>query len=265
MVPVSIVIITKNEAATIAVCVEKCRLISDDIVVIDNDSTDGTPDIAGAYGCRVFKKNWDGYGANKNKGIDAAKYDWILSVDADEMPDVELAISLHQLKFNDPGIVYDIKFRSYFGKKAIRFGSWGRDHHIRLFNRTRVRWSETIVHETLVMPQNISVKKIVGHIHHYSVKDAAEYDTKGSFYAKLSAKKYFNAGKKASAVKLYISPVFGFIKNYIFYLGFLDGHEGWEIAKSTVKNTRRKYLYLSQLQNLNEKRQAVKDSYVVEY
>lgn len=265
MVSVSIVIITKNEAATIAACVEKCGLISDDIVVIDNDSVDGTPAIAGACGCRVFNKTWDGYGANKNKGIYAAKYDWILSIDADEMPDVELAISLHELKFDNPGIVYDIKFRSYFGQKAIRFGSWGRDHHIRLFNRNSIRWSETTVHETLVMPHNIAIKKLAGHIHHYSVKDAAEYDSKSSFYAKLSAKKYFYAGKKASAVKLYISPVFGFIKNYIFYLGFLDGREGWEIAKSTVKNTRRKYLYLSQLEHTNVKRQAVKDSYAVEY
>jgi (heptosyl)LPS beta-1,4-glucosyltransferase len=115
------------------------------------------------------------------------------------------------------------------------------------------------------MPQNINIKKTGGHIHHYSVKDAAEYDAKGSHYAKLSAKKYFNAGKKASAVKLYISPIFGFIKNYIFYLGFLDGKEGWEIAKSTIKNTRRKYLYLNQLENLKEKSPAVKDSYIVEY
>jgi len=265
MVPVSIVIITKNEAATIAGCIEKCGRITDDIVVIDNDSLDGTPAIASACGGRVYQKTWDGYGSNKNKGVDVAKYDWILSVDADEMPDMELVISLHQLKFTDPGIVYDIKFRSYFGKKAIRFGSWGRDHHIRLFNRNRVRWSETIVHETLVMPHNITIKKLAGHIHHYSVKDAAEYDIKSLFYAKLSAKKYFNAGRKANAVKLYISPAFGFIKNYIFYLGFLDGREGWEIAIATVKNTRRKYLYLSQMENTNVKRQAVKDSYAVEY
>ncbi|MBB3054631.1 glycosyltransferase family 2 protein [Mucilaginibacter gotjawali] len=265
MVPVSIVIITKNEAATIAACIEKCRLISDDIVVVDNDSIDGTPEIAGTYGCRIFKKTWDGYGANKNKGIALAKYDWILSIDADEMPDVELAISLHQLNFSDPCTVYDIKFRSYFGKKAIRYGSWGRDHHIRLFNRTLVKWSETVVHETLVMPQTIAIKKTVGYIHHYSVKDAAEYDIKGKFYAKLSAKKYFNNGKKANLVKLYISPAFGFIKNYICYLGFLDGKEGWEIAKATLRNTRRKYVYLSQLENLDQKRQAVKDRYAVEY
>ena len=265
MIPVSIVIITKNEADLIACCIKKSKLITDDIVVIDNGSTDDTLDIAATYGCRIYQKTWDGYGANKNKGADAAKYNWVLSIDADEVPDDELIRSLHKLKFNDPAVAYDIKFRSYFGKKIIHFGSWGRDHHIRLFNRGLVKWSETMVHETLILPENIRVKKVNGHLHHYSVKDVNEYESKGLYYAKLSAKKYFSNGKKASLVKLYISPVFGFIKNYIINLGFLDGREGWHIAKTTLKNTRRKYQYLSQMENLPDKKQPVKDIFVMEY
>ncbi len=265
MVPVSIVIITKNEADIIASCIQMSRLITDDIVVIDNGSTDETIDIAGTYGCRVYKKTWEGYGANKNKGIEAAKYNWILSIDADEVPDDELVGALHQLEFNNPATVYDIKFRTYFGKKPIRFGSWGRDHHIRLFNRSLVKWSETMVHETLILPENIQVKKLNGHLHHYSVKDVNEYDSKGLYYAKLSAKKYFNIGKRVNAVKLYLSPLFGFIKNYIIFLGFLDGPEGWHIAKTNAKNTNRKYRYLSQMENMPDKKQAVQDNFIVEY
>jgi len=265
MVPVSIVIITKNEADTIAGCIERCRLITDDIVVVDNESADDTPGIAGSYGCRVYKRNWNGYGANKNKGIEAAKYDWILSVDADELPDAELLNAIHRIEFADPGIVYDLKFRSYFGKKLIRFGSWGRDHHIRLFNRKLVKWSETMVHETLIIPENVSIKKLPGYVHHYSSRDVSEYDSKGHYYAKLSAKKYLKEGKKAGLIKLYLSPVFGFLRNYIFYLGFLDGREGWAIAASTLKNTRRKYVYLSQMESRHEKKQGLKDSYAVEY
>jgi glycosyltransferase involved in cell wall biosynthesis len=264
MVPVSIVIITKNEADIMAACMQKARLITDDIVVIDNGTND-LPFITNTYGCRIYKTAWDGYGANKNKGITAAKYNWILSIDADEVPDDELIRSLHKLKYDNPAVAYDIKFRSYFGKKPIRFGSWGRDHHIRLFNRGLIKWSETMVHETLILPENIQVKKINGLLHHYSVKDVNEYNSKGSYYAKLSAKKYFNAGKKANFVKLYISPVFGFLKNYVFYLGFLDGHEGWTIAKTNIKHTRRKYFYLSQMENLQNKKQPVEECFAVEY
>jgi len=265
MLPVSIVIITKNEADTIAACIRKSKQITDDIVVVDNGSTDETLDIAAAYGCRIYRQSWDGYGANKNKGIEAAKHNWILSIDADEVPDDELIGSLHKLNFNNPAIVYDIKFRSYFGKKPIRFGSWGRDHHIRLFNRIFVKWSETVVHEILMLPGPMQVKTVKGRIHHYSVKDVNEYNSKGLYYAKLSAKQYFNSGKKANIIKLYFSPIFGFIKNYIVFLGFLDGREGWDIAKTTLKNTKRKYRFLSQMGNRQIQKQPVNDGLVVEY
>ncbi|HTH82301.1 MAG TPA: glycosyltransferase, partial [Mucilaginibacter sp.] len=126
----------------------------------------------------MYKKQWDGYGANKNKGIEAAKYDWVLSIDADEIPDDELTKAIHDIDFKNVETVYDIKFCSYFGGKPIRFGSWGRDHHVRLFNRTFVKWSETMVHETLVLPSFIQKKRIDGAIHHYSVKNVQEFDNK---------------------------------------------------------------------------------------
>ncbi len=270
MVPVSIVIITKNEAEVIASCVEKSIQITDDVVIIDSGSTDETLAIAGKYGCRTFTMPWAGYGANKNKGIEVAKYNWILSIDADEVPDDELIKTLRHLDYSDISVVYDIKFSSYFGKKPVRFGSWGRDHHIRLFNRKLVRWSDTLVHETLLFPQNIKVEKLKGRLHHYSAKDVEEYERKSSYYAEMCARKYFAAGKKAGVVKLYLSPLFGFIKNYIFNLGFLDGREGWAIAKITLNNTRRKYLILNRMEKNPPARPVVedmpvKDSFVVEY
>ncbi|GAC1311649.1 MAG: glycosyltransferase family 2 protein [Mucilaginibacter sp.] len=265
MVPVSIVIITRNVADIIAGCIRMARRITDDIVVIVNDSSNEPIDTPNAGPCRVYRKAWDGYGANKNKGVEAARYNWILSIDADEIPDEKLIRSLHKLKYNNPAVVYDIKFQSYFGKQAIHFGSWGRDHHARLFNRKVVKWAETLVHETLILPENVRTKKIHGCLHHFSAKDLAEYDDKGVYYARLSAEKYFRAGIKANAVKLYISPVFGFLKNYIFCLGFLDGRAGWDIAKANIRHTYRKYHYLSLMENQDTKKHPVKDSLIVEY
>lgn len=256
MVPVSVVIITKNEAGVIARSISMARLITDDIVIVDNNSTDDTESIALAYGCRIFQKTWDGYGANKNKGIRHARYNWILSIDADEVIDDELIVSLHRLNYDDPDMVYDIRFKTYFGSKLIRFGSWGRDHHIRLFNRNTVIWSELPVHETLLFPKNISKQRLPGYIHHYSIKDADECRKKGIHYASLSAKKYYMSGKRASFIKLYLSPTFNFLRNYIFYLGFLDGAEGWQIAKNTARHTWLKYYYLYQL-HIADKRSAV--------
>lgn len=264
MVPVSVVIITKNAADIVYGCIEQARSLTDDVIIIYNESDDEAAKIAERHNCRAYKKVWEGYAANKNKGIEEAKYGWILSIDADEIPDDELIKAIHQIDLNETCIVYDIKFRSYFGGKPVCFGSWGRDHHIRLFNRANVKWSETMVHETLALPSCVQKKKIAGAIHHYSVQNAQEFEIKGNYYAKLSAKKYYRSGKKANFIKLHISPIFGFIKNYIIYLGFLDGREGWEIAKITVKNTRRKYHFLSQMETYGE-RQHANDRLVVEY
>lgn len=262
MVPVSIVIIAKTEIDIITGCIEQAMQITDDIVLIVNNITD-VPERNLPY--RVYKEVWEGYGANKNKGIEKAKYSWVLSIDADEIPDNELIRSLHDIDFGNPAVAYDVKFRSYFGDKLIRHGSWGRDHHIRLFNRDLVKWSDTPVHETLLLPAYVTVKKIGGHLHHYSAKNIVEYANKSSYYAKLSAKKYFGAGIRAGFIKLYLSPVFGFIKNYILYLGFLDGREGWDIAKTNARHTRRKYYYLSLMENSQGKKQSVRESLAVEY
>ncbi|HEY9535545.1 MAG TPA: glycosyltransferase family 2 protein [Mucilaginibacter sp.] len=263
MVPLSIVIITKNEAEAIGECIAAAKLITDDIIVIDNYSTDETGSIAITQGCRFYRCNWDGYGANKNKGIALAKYDWILSVDADEIADLELILSLHSLNLDDPTIVYDVRFKSYFGKKLIRYGAWGRDHHIRLFNRTRVKWSDSNVHETLLLPDGTRMQRLDGYMHHYSVKDRRECYAKALFYARLSAEKYLNGGKKANAVNLYLSPIFSFVKAYILYGGFLDGKEGLDIARITYKNKWLKYHHLLRLENSQKKN--IKPELAVEY
>jgi len=248
MVPVSVVIIAKNECEAIARTISKARLITNDIVIIDSGSTDSTDHIARMAGCRVFHANWAGYGANKNKGIFYAHYDWILSLDADEVIDDELIAALYQINYDEPNAVYDIHFKTYFGNKQIRFGNWGRDHHVRLFNKTLVKWVEQPVHETLDLPKNIAKKSLSGHIHHYSVRDNNECRQKSIHYASLGARKYYDMGKQRTMVKQYLSPAFGFVKSYLFLLGFLDGREGWSIASNSARHTWLKYHYLYQLQ-----------------
>ena len=266
MTPISIVIITKNEARPITKCIKAARQISADIIVVDNDSTDSTTNIALKLGCKVFHESWDGYGANKNKGINYAKHDWILSIDADEIADERLIQTLRDIKLTDPGIVYDIPFISYYGRKPMHFGSWGRDHHIRLFNRKVVRWNEPPVHEKLVFSSAVRVEKLKGHLHHYSVENDIEYRNKIIHYARLSAEKYLAHGIKATVVKLYAAPVFHFIKNYVLFLGFLDGREGWQVARMIAKHTRLKYRLLKRMtQNHFSELPRIKKKLVVEY
>ena len=138
----SIVIICKNEAHIIGRTLQSLQGLTDDIVVFDNGSTDGTQELVKKSNARLIEGAWEGYGKTKRKATSLAKYDWILSLDADEAVDEELKNSLLQLDLSDERIVYDISFRNFLGNKYLRYGEWGGDHHIRMFNRRHVNYNE---------------------------------------------------------------------------------------------------------------------------
>ncbi len=244
---ISVVIITKNEAHIIEKTLQSLQGISNDIVVVDSGSTDDTISICNKYNVRLIETNWDGYGTNKNKGIDVAKYDWILSLDADEALDAELKKSIQQMNATNEDEVFNIRFKNFFCDKWIRFGEWGFDSHLRLFNRKKVRWNDAAVHEKLILTNNYKLSILEGHILHYTVQSREDFVNKIITYARMNARKYAASGKKSSFIKQYLSPVFSFLRNYIFRLGFLDGPEGFIIAKYNAYYTFLKYKYLSEM------------------
>ena len=250
---ISVVIITKNEAHIIANTLQSLQPVITDIVIVDSGSTDETVAICKQFNAVVIETDWAGYGINKNKGIAAAKNDWILSLDADEAIDEELKQSLLQLDLKNDEEVFDIRFKNFFCNKWIRFGEWGFDKHVRLFNRQKVQWNNVAVHENLIFPPAVKIVKLKGNILHYTVHNRQDYDAKTDHYARMNAMKYIIAGKKAGVFKQYFSPLFAFIQHYIFRLGFLDGEEGFIIAKTTARYTFLKYRYLKEM-NRNKKR-----------
>ena len=115
----SVVIITKNEAHIIGNTLQSLQGVSDDIVIVDSGSTDETIAICKQFNATVIQTGWDGYGANKNKGIDVARHDWILSLDADEAIDTELRAVLQNLSPADETVVYKLSYSNFFCNKHI--------------------------------------------------------------------------------------------------------------------------------------------------
>jgi glycosyltransferase involved in cell wall biosynthesis len=249
---ISVVIIAKDEAHIIGNTLQSLQPLINDIVVVDSGSTDDTIKICRQFNASVIETGWEGYGVNKNKGIDAAKHDWILSLDADEAVDDELRTSLQQLPLNNDKEVFNIRFKNFFCNKWIRFGEWGFDTHIRLFNRKQVKWNTAAVHESLLFPQNVKVTTLKGNVLHYTVRNRQEYADKMKGYAMMNARKYAELGKRPNFFKQYFSPLFAFLQHYIFRLGFLDGKEGFIIAKTTAHYTYLKYRYLNDLNRSSE-------------
>jgi len=248
---ISVVIICKDEEDEIGRTLQSLRGLTDDIVVLDNGSTDNSKSIVRNAGARLIEESWEGFGKTKNKATKFAKYDWVLNLDADESIDEQLRNSLLNLSLQNDNEVFEIKFKNFLGDTYVRFGEWGDDKHIRLFNRNKVNWNEAIVHEGLIFPPGTRIRRLEGFVLHYTVKNETEFAGKMLRYGQLNAEKYARQGKRSSWVKIYVAPVFSFLKYYVFKLGFLDGRAGFICAKMSSYYTHVKYARLLELNKLN--------------
>ena len=136
----SIVIICKNEKGSIERVLQSIVPVSEDIVVYDSGSTDGTVAVLQQFPVRINQGEGMGFGKTKQHAVSLAANDWVLCLDADEALDNALQKSLQQLSFDDSNKVYQFRFKNLLGSKHLRWGEWGGDKHIRLFNRRKVNW-----------------------------------------------------------------------------------------------------------------------------
>jgi glycosyltransferase involved in cell wall biosynthesis len=244
---ISVVIITFNEENKIRKTIEAVSLLTDDIIVIDSFSTDSTPDICRALHVTFIQQAWSGYGKQKNTGHLHAKYDWILSIDADEVVSTELLNELKNMRPSSPLQLFNIPFKTYFCDHLIRFGGWNPQSHIRLFNKKYTSWDSLAVHETLAYPPNYQIITLKGTILHYSYDSIEDYISKSEKYTNLFAERLHAQNVKSNWIKLHLSPAFTFIKEYLLKLGFLDGLIGFQIARLNYNYTKMKYTKLKQL------------------
>jgi len=242
----SVVIVCKNGAKVIGETIKSFSGLTDDILIYDNGSTDGTKEIVKKTNARLVEGSWEGFGKTKNKANALAKYDWILSLDADEAIDEELKENLLKQDLADETKVFEFKFKNFLGDKWLRYGEWGDDKHIRLFNRKKINWNDADVHESLQLPTDVKVISIPGYVLHKTAPDIVSYENKMENYAALNAEKYFKQQKRSGSFKMFFSAAFSFIKNYFFKLGFLDGATGYHCARINAHYTFLKYKKLNE-------------------
>ena len=243
----SVVIVCKNGAKVIGETIKSFSGLTDDILIYENGSTDGTKEIVIQSNARLVEGSWEGFGKTKNKANALAKYEWILSLDADEAIDEELKESLLKQDLADDQNVFEFKFKNFLGSKWLRFGEWGNDKHIRLFNRMKIKWNDADVHESLLLPKDVKIISTPGYVLHKTATNFSEYENKMENYAALNAEKYFKQQKRSGSFKMFFSAIFSFIKNYFFKLGFLDGTTGYHCAKINARYTFLKYKKLDEL------------------
>lgn len=248
---ISAVIITKNEEIHIANCINSLKDIANEIIVVDSRSGDNTVAISENLGAKVFVKDWEGYGANKNFGADRAQYDWILSIDADEVVDAGLRKAIKEKNLSS-GELYLINNVTNYCGHWVKYTEWRPAYKYRLYEKANTRWNQRKVHEGLVHKNEPKLVKLPGAMLHYSYGDFDEHLMKTEQYARLSAEQWIAENKRPGILKRIFGPSVRFIKSYVFNLGFLEGKVGYTISRTNAMQARKKIQYFDQLKKGKE-------------
>ena len=234
----SVVIIAFNEGHQIAKCLKAAQAVGDEIVVIDSGSTDNTVEVCKASGAKVISNLWSGYSEQKNFGNTQASFDWILSLDADEVLNEALIQSILKWK-NHPQAASFKRLTNYCGT-FIKHGGWYPDIKVRLFNKQETQWVGTI-HEVLRGLSKENTFLLEGDCLHYSYYSVEQHYAQAEKFTTIQAEDLFQQGKKSPWYKRVFSPIAKFVVDYFFRFGFLDGKAGFTVARISAYATHLKY------------------------
>ena len=241
-VRLSVIVITKNEAAHIAACLESVAF-ADQIVVLDSGSTDDTPELARRAGAQVHHTaDWPGFGPQKNRALDLADGDWVLSLDADERVPPELADEIRRVVAAPARDGYEIARLSDFCGSPIRHSGWWPDYVLRLFRRGAARFSDDAVHERVVL--NGEAGRLRGHLRHYPYADLETLVAKINRYSTDAAAMMYRRGKRAGALAAVGHGFWTFVRIYLIRRGFLDGRRGLVLAGAAAAGSFFRYAKL---------------------
>jgi len=244
MPTLSVILITRNEEANLADCLASLEGIAQQIVVVDTNSSDRTLDIAKSYGAVIAQpQDWPGFGPQKNRALDLATGEWVLSLDADERltPALksEIVTAIHHSAHVD---CFAIPRLSWYCGRFIRHSGWNPDYVDRLFKRGSARFSDDLVHERL-LPSG-QVAKLENPMLHYSFMNYSQVLQKIDRYSTASAEQAFAKCKTSTPLKAVLHGVWSFFRTYFLQAGFLDGPQGFTLAMSNAQGTYYRYVKL---------------------
>jgi glycosyltransferase involved in cell wall biosynthesis len=247
-VGVSVIVIAKDEEEALGDALRSVAW-ADEIVVVDSGSRDRTAQIARELGARVIvTDDWPGFGPQKNRALDAATQDWVVSLDADERVTPELREEIAALIADGPGhAAYEMPRLSRYCGRFMRHGGWWPDYVTRLFRRGAARFSEDLVHERLVVTG--STGRMKNHLVHHAFDDFEDVLRKVDQYSTANARMLHERGRTGSLAKAIAHGSWAFVRTYVLRAGFLDGRHGFMLAVSNAEGTYYRYLKLMLLRD----------------
>lgn len=238
-VPLSVLVITYNEAHNLPDCLASVAW-ADEILVVDSGSTDETPALARAAGARVVEHPFESAGRQRNWALPLLRHPWCLVLDADERVTPALALEIQRTVLADgPADGYSLRRRSFFLGTPIRHAGWGRDRVLRLFRRERGRYDDALVHESLELRGRQD--ELQAPLLHFTYRTLDDYLAKLASYTARGAADLGRRGERPSLATLLVRPPARFLRMYVLQGGFLDGMAGLLLCLLTAYSVWLKY------------------------
>jgi len=258
-VKISVCIITYNEEKNIAACIESVKSFSDQILVVDSNSTDDTVSICNKLGAEVIVHPWVGYKNQKQFALDSALHEWVFSIDADERVSKELADKIVNIKkglYDPKEKAFYVNRRNYYLGKWIKYGGWYPEKRIRFFNRNFCKWGGTDPHDKVIPSDDCPLGDINLDIIHYPYRDISHHIDTINRYSVIAADENLKKGREIYFSQIIYKPIYKFFRDYILKRGFLLGKVGFIHSVMGAFSVFAKYLKTYEKQHLNGERDA---------
>ena len=247
MAPLSVTIITRNEASHIAAALESVAW-ADETIVVDAESTDDTVEIARRLAARVLVRPWTGYGDQKNFAAGLAKHNWILSIDADERVTPELAEEIQRTVSSSPAARgFTLSRVTFHLGRWIRSTDWYPDYQLRLYDRRHAQWNDRRVHESVLVDGEVG--RLRGELQHFAYRDLSHHLATIDRYTTLAARQMQDQGRRVTVLDLLVHPPFAFLRNYVLRFGVRDGLPGLIVSLLNSYYVMLKFAKLWELQH----------------
>lgn len=227
-IPVSVVVLTKNDAGRIACCLDSVKW-ADEVIVVDDESTDNTLEIVKKYTPRIFVRKMEIEGTHRNWAYAQCKNTWVLSLDSDEVVSPELKEEIERtLAVDTQENGFTIPRRNYIGNYWVKYGGWYPSPQLKLFKKDKFRFEEVEIHGRAFMDDPCGHLK--SDIIHYTYRNFEDFLGKLNRQTTLEALKWFKNNKPMCLGRFLYRATDRFIRAYFVRQGYKDGFYGLVVA-----------------------------------
>ena len=232
---VCLAMIVRNEEANLDEALSLAKGWADEIVIVDDHSTDRTVEIARKYTDKIFSRKMDLEGRQRNFAVSKSSYDWVMFQDGDERLTQELKDEIDHDLDNHNGVSYGywVPRKNYFGKVWLRHGGFYPSPHIKLYHREYLAWKEEpgeLVHPGLNHLKPFKVTNFKNHLIHYNFRNVEDLIQKTNRQTTFEALKWHLQGRKVTLSHGLWKPLDRFMKRYVMKKGYKDGFYGFVAA-----------------------------------